>query len=91
MDEKDEQLNVPEAYKKAFNHADMICTHMPHLLDKIHFPEKEQGEYVKGFQARVKLFKRERNMVKSFTKPQLPKDKSKDQTKDEPGKERDKD
>lgn len=66
-----EDLKVSEEYKKAYNHADMICRFMPHLLKDMKIPEKEPGEYTKGFQDRIKQFEKERQIIKSFSRENL--------------------
>ena len=66
-----EELKVSEEYKKAYNQADMLCTHMPHLLKGISIPENEPSEYTKGFQDRLSQFEKEKDAVKDFSIEQL--------------------
>ena len=66
-----EDLKVSKDYKKAYNHADMICRFMPHLLKDMKIPEKEPGEYTRGFQDRVKQYEKERDAVKYFSPEKL--------------------
>ncbi len=64
---EEEQLEVSEQYKKAYNHADMICRFMPHILDGMQTPESEPSEYTRGFEDRVKLFEKEQEAIKSYS------------------------
>ena len=66
-----DDVKVSEDYKKAYNHADMICRFTPHLLKDMKIPEKEPGEYTKGFQDRISQYERERNAVKYFSPEKL--------------------
>jgi|GEM_PF-2075534 len=66
-----EELKVSEEYKKAYNHADMICTHMPHLLKGMTLPENEPSEYTRGFQDRVAQFEKEKDAIKFFSVDRL--------------------
>lgn len=68
---EEENLKVSEEYKKAYNQADMICTYMPHLLKGIKMPEKDQSEYTKGFQDRIKQYEIEQDAIKNFSYEQL--------------------
>ncbi len=67
-----ENLKISEDYKKAYNQADMICRHMPHLLKGITIPENEPTEYTKGFQDRIKQYEAERQKsTKNFSLDKL--------------------
>ncbi len=66
-----EDLKVSEDYKKAYNHADLICTHSPDYLKDIKVPENSSKEYVKGFQDRIRQFEKERQIIKSFSRENL--------------------
>ena len=60
-----------ENYIKGYNHAEMICTRMPHLLKGIHVPDNEPGDYTKGFQDRVRQYEIEQDAIKNFSYEQL--------------------
>ncbi len=55
----EEQLQVSDDYKKAFNKADFICNYMPHLLKEITIPEKGFNDYTQGFKDRVQQYDKE--------------------------------
>ena len=56
-----------ENYAKGYNHADIICSKLPHLLDGIHTPENEPSDYTLGFQDRVKEYEREKAQIRNFS------------------------
>lgn len=74
MEEKikeQEVLKVSEQYKKAYNHADLICNHMPELLDKMPKPKGEPSDYTRGFTARVTEYRIEKDAAKKFSYAEL--------------------
>ena len=74
----EEKLELSKAYKKGFNHADLIITTMPKELEKISKPTgEEHTEYIQGFEDRVKQFELEKDSLKGFSVDQL-KEKYKD-------------
>lgn len=62
-----EDLKASKAYKKAFNHADMICTYMPEELERLAPFGEVEPEYKQGFEDRVKQYQMERDVIKSFS------------------------
>lgn len=67
----DEVLKVSEEYLKAYNQADMICTHMPQVIDGMKWPENDQSEYNKGFRDRMRQYEIERDAARNFSVDQL--------------------
>jgi len=66
-----ENLKVSEAYKKAYNQADMICAHMPHLLKGMNISENKSNEYTQGFKDRIKQYEGQQKNSKSFSLEKL--------------------
>ena len=60
----EEKLEVPEEYKKAFNQADKLVSHMPQVLDGLKLPE-DKSEYSQGFRDRIELYNQERETTKN--------------------------
>lgn len=66
---KEDPNKVSELYKKAYNHADMICNYMPHLLDGMHTPKEGSSEYTRGWNDRVREYEKERNLLRDIPIP----------------------
>lgn len=66
-----EDIKVSKEYKKAYNQADLICTYMPHLLDKIETPKNEPSAYKQGFEDRIKQYEIERDAIRHFSVERL--------------------
>ncbi len=66
-----EDLKVSEKYKKAFNHADMICSYMPEELERLAPFENVAPEYKQGFEDRVKQYQIEQDAIKNFSLEEL--------------------
>ena len=64
---KDEEVKLSNTYKRAYNHADMICRYMPERIDSLHKPKNEDPEYTKGFEDRLRQYKREIEATKQFS------------------------
>ncbi|MBI1183604.1 hypothetical protein GC194_05000 [bacterium] len=58
---EENQKNPSKEYLKAYNHADMICNYMPHLLKGMHTPDNEPSDYTKGFMDRVRQYEMEKD------------------------------
>lgn len=67
----EETLKVSDEYLKAYNHADMLCTYMPHIVETMELPQHETSEYSKGFRDRVRQFEIERDAMRNFSVEQL--------------------
>ena len=66
-----EDMKVSKDYKKAFNHADMICTYMPKELERLAPFKDEAPAYRQGFEDRVKQHQIEQDAVKNFSVVEL--------------------
>lgn len=66
-----ENLKLSKDYKKAFNHADMICTYMPEELEKLAPYQAESKAYRQGFEDRVKRHRIEQDAIKNFSLAEL--------------------
>lgn len=78
----EEETKVPDLYKKGYNHADIICTSMPHLLDGMHTPKESASEYTHGWNDRVSEYEKERMLLRDIPIPpkkDIPKSPNKNQ------------
>ena len=75
MDQQQQEiLELSKDYKKVFNHADMLITQMPHILDKMQLPEvtsEYASDYDKGFRDRLDVEGRDKSLDKGFSVDQL--------------------
>jgi len=71
-DDKDEPLKVSKDYKEGFNKADMLLTHMPNVLKGIHMPDRDETEWDKGFNDRLRKHEKEKKRLMEYA-PEKPK------------------
>lgn len=62
-----EDNKLSKDYKAAFNHADLICKYMPQELKNLSGYTSQSQDYIKGFEARVAMYTREKEIVKDFS------------------------
>ena len=67
-------MKISEQYKKAYNHADMICNYMPDMLEGMTISEGEPSEYTKGFGDRVQEYRKTKEAIKEHSLHQLKKE-----------------
>lgn len=58
----EDELEVSEQYKKAFNHGYVIREQMPNVLEGMKIPENEPSDYTKGFTDGVKQYEKDNGL-----------------------------
>jgi hypothetical protein len=88
---EEEQHEVPAAFKKGYNQADMLFTYMPNVLKGVNISDRNETDYDKGFNARLQEeLERKKQREKEAPKDMHQVRRMLDKDTDHPGKEQSK-